>query len=474
MKKPVGRPRKKLVAGKLPKEQYEIAKKKQQDRIDELEQDPRYQEKMDTNLLNEYDFEYQGKKKMAEQRQKAMQSNPKLYNAWKRKNDKLNFEIEEQRKYEREQERLRQEAEEKARQKANDPFSNVMSGLSAVASLIPGMGTAISSGLDVVKEGVNLGRDTFGGGLKKGRGRPKKNKIEEVKKDEPVKKRGRPKKGGGLFDDIKNKFIVQKKYNNKSTKTLKDFGNGKIIGLKIMRTPIMGILNTVLNGISFGQWGKALKSNNIDTLFHLALIADTDAGRQIVIEKNEQINISTSYNVNEKSESQIINLNGLIITVNEMLEKARQSVGDDKYFLYDGLSNNCQWYIRYILESNGLYSEQAKSFLFQSLDEIKKDIQPYVGKVMNAVTDTGAIVSQLLGKGLDTNTIHAIKYKKPFDKNDAIEHFYNVTGSKKKNVKVTELKKYYKIVFKKKKKFDNLKKVKYGKYVEFMVGDLVN
>ena len=71
-KKQRGRPRK-LVVGKLPKEQYEIAKKKQQDRIDELEQDGRYQEKMDTNLLNEYDFDYQGKKQMAEKRQKAMQ-----------------------------------------------------------------------------------------------------------------------------------------------------------------------------------------------------------------------------------------------------------------------------------------------------------------------------------------------------------------------------------------------------------------
>ena len=88
-----------------------------------------------------------------------------------------------------------------------------------------------------------------------------------------------------------------------------------------MRTPIMGILNTVLNGISFGQWGKSLKNNNYDTLFHLALIADTDGGRQIVIEKNEQINISTSYNVSDKSESQIVNLNGLNITVNELLGK---------------------------------------------------------------------------------------------------------------------------------------------------------
>lgn len=402
---------KQIKGGRIPQSEIDKAKKKEAERVARIEKDPRYIQKMDEELLNQYDFDYQGRKEMAQKRQLAMQKNPRLYEAWKRQNDKRNEEFKAQQEYEREQERLREEAEEKARRKANDPFSNIMSGLSTVASLIPGAGTAISTGLDVIKEGVNLGRDTFGGKLNK-----QKRKV----------------KGAGLFDDIKNKFIIQKKYNNKSTKTLKDFGNNKIIGLKIMRTPIMGILNTVLNGISFGQWGKSLKNNNYDTLFHLALIADTDGGRQIVIEKNEQINISTSYKVTDKSESQIVNLNGLNITVNELLEKTRNAVGDDKYFLYDGLSNNCQWYIRYILESNGLYSEQAKAFLFQSMEEIKKDLQPYVGKIMNAVTDTGAIVSQLLGKGLEDGfKIHAVKVNKkvPFEK--ALEHFQNITKSKK-------------------------------------------
>lgn len=394
---------KQVKGGRIPQSEIDKAKKKEAERVARIEKDPRYIEKMDNELLNQYDFDYQGRKQMAEKRQLAMQKNPRLFEAWKRQNEGRIDEIKAREAYEREQTRLREEAEEKARRKANDPLSNILSGLSTVASLIPGAGSAISTGLDVLNEGQKFVR---GGKL---------NKKKQVK-------------GAGLFDDIKNKFIIQKKYNNKSTKTLKDFGNNKIIGLKIMRTPIMGILNTVLNGISFGQWGKSLKKNNFDTLFHLALIADTDAGRQIVIEKNEQINISTSYNVTDKSESQIVNLNGLNITVNELLEKTRNSVGDDKYFLYDGLSNNCQWYIRYILESNGLYTEQAKSFLFQSMEEIKKDLQPYVGKIMNAVTDTGTIFAQLLGKGL---TIHSIKIKKEIPLDKQLEHVRNISKSNK-------------------------------------------
>jgi hypothetical protein len=444
---------KQLRAGRIPQSEIDKAKKKEAERIARIEKDPRYIQKMDEELLNEYDFDYQGRKEMAKKRQLAMQSNPRLFEAWKRQNDKRNAEIKAQQEYEREQERLREEAEEKARRKANDPFSNIMSGLSTVASLIPGVGTAVSTGLDVARDAVNLGRDTFGGELKK-------------------QKRTRKVKGAGLFDDIRNKFIIQKKYNNKSTKTLKDFGNNKIIGLKIMRTPIMGILNTVLNGISFGQWGKSLKNNNYDTLFHLALIADTDGGRQIVIEKNEQINISTSYNVSDKSESQIVDLKGLNITVNELLEKTRNSVGDDKYYLYDGLSNNCQWYIRYILESNGLYSEEAKSFLFQSMEEIKKEIQPYVGKIMNAVTNTGAIVAQLLGKGL---TIHSIKIHKQVPVEKQLEHVRNITKSNK-NRMMKEMKNHnnYRIIPKTKFNKDSFRTKKVNKDISIVFGTLKN
>jgi hypothetical protein len=232
----------------------------------------------------------------------------------------------------------------------------------------------------------------------------------------------------------------------------------------------MGILNTVLNGISFGQWGKSLKNNNYDTLFHLALIADTDGGRQIVIEKNEQINISTSYNVSDKSESQIVDLKGLNITVNELLEKTRNSVGDDKYYLYDGMSNNCQWYIRYILESNQLYSEQAKTFLFQSMDEIKKEIQPYVGKIMNAVTNTGTIVAQLLGKGL---TIHSIKIKKQIPIEEQLEHVRNITKSNK-NRMMKEMKNHnnYRIIPKTKFNKGSFRAKKINKDITLVFGTL--
>ena len=441
---------KQVRGGKLPKEQYEIAKKKQQDRIDELEQDPRYQEKMDTNLLNEYDFEFQGKKKMAEQRQKAMQSNPKLYNACKRKNDKLNFEIEEQRKFEREQERLRAEQEEKARAKANDPLSNILSGLSTVASLIPGVGTAVSSGLDVVNEGQKLIR---GGKL---------NKKKQVE-------------GAGLF----NIFTPNKSYNNVSTKTLKQYGDFPVIQLRIMRTPIMKILNTVIDFISLGKWSDVLKKHNIDDLYHLALVATVQTPteqKQIVIEKNEVINVSTKFTVNDKTQTLEIPLQGKQTTVNKMMADGLQKVGVDKWFLYHPLNNNCQSFISYILQTLGLYNMQTRTFLYQSMEAIKQELPSYVKSTMKAVTDIGAVASKLMGKGLEDGEklhIHSIKINKQVPVEQQLEHVKNITKSNK-NRMMKEMKNHnnYRIIPKTKFNKDSFRTKKINPQISIVFGTL--
>jgi ribosomal protein S21 len=73
------------------------------------------------------------------------------------------------------------------------------------------------------------------------------------------------------------------------------------------------------------------------------------------------------------------------------------------------------------------------------MEEIKKEIQPYVGKIMNAVTDTGAIVAQLLGKGLK---IHAVKVHKRVPIEEALKHFQNITKNSKKSY-YKEMKNHY-------------------------------
>ena len=85
----------KLKGGKLPKEQYEIAKKKDQERIKNYLENPenkeradKYQYNQDVNLLNQYDDEYLRKKELAEKRQRDFAKNPKLLEAYQRVQNK--------------------------------------------------------------------------------------------------------------------------------------------------------------------------------------------------------------------------------------------------------------------------------------------------------------------------------------------------------------------------------------------------
>lgn len=211
--------------------------------------------------------------------------------------------------------------------------------------------------------------------------------------------------GAGFFDFIKKPFQAVKTffaprvgYNNVSTKNLNEWGNLPIVRLMIARTPILNVLDKAINLISFGKWGQLKKEYSFDKLFHLQLIANL-GNKNLVIEKNEVININTNFSQSANTETLDVELGDKKFTVNEMLNKTQQRLGDKLYFSYDGFTNNCQNYIKECLISEDLYSEKAKDFLFQDVSELAKKMPAYSKTIMNALTTTGAIANKLMGKG---------------------------------------------------------------------------
>ena len=212
--------------------------------------------------------------------------------------------------------------------------------------------------------------------------------------------------GSGLFDWIKKGVKKVKEffsprldsYNNTSTETIKKYGNLPINSLQIYRTPIASVLETVLNFISLGKFTELKRKAGFDKLFHLALVANVN-GKNIIMEKNEAVNVSTSYKTSKDTEVFNIPLNNKSITIYELLEKARNKVGDKTFFDYNAFTNNCQFFIKYLLENSDLYSDGAKNFLFQDLKSIYENLPSYVPKIAKAVTTTGAIFNKITGQG---------------------------------------------------------------------------
>jgi hypothetical protein len=182
------------------------------------------------------------------------------------------------------------------------------------------------------------------------------------------------------------------------------------------------VFDKIFNLITFNKWDEIKKKYGYDRLFHLALVATIRVGgidKKIIMEKNEVVNISTDYKVYDNTEIQKVPLQGKDIRINQLLEEARKKVGDNAYFDYDAFTNNCQIFIKYLLENSGLLTPEANAFLFQDMKDVIRDLPSYVSPVANSVTTLGALVSKLRGDGKDNYELHAVIFRKPYDINSA-------------------------------------------------------
>ena len=193
-------------------------------------------------------------------------------------------------------------------------------------------------------------------------------------------------------------------FTNQSKATLGKYGNWKITKMFIQRTPIMGILDKFLNGITFGKFQALKNKYGYDNLFHLQLGVYCTKGRatvKVVLEKNETVDITESKMWDPKGSFEFLDVDmmGKQFDLNTLVNTARTQQGDKKFFEYDAFTNNCQWFISYLLHGQGLYSPRAKAFLFQDLKEFTRELPGWLPGFARRVTDLGATVSNLRGKG---------------------------------------------------------------------------
>jgi hypothetical protein len=200
-----------------------------------------------------------------------------------------------------------------------------------------------------------------------------------------------------------DRFKPKLGFTNQSKKVLGKYGNGKVVKLVVIRQPIQGVLDTILNTLSFGTFQKAKEKYGYDKLFHLQLAAYTKVGRgvtKIVLEKNETVDLSVSTEHVQTGDKEFLVVPfDKDFTLNDLVETARKQQGDQKFFYYDPFKNNCQWFISYLLHGQELYGPKEKAFLFQDLQEFNKDLPKWLPSFARKVTDLGATVANLRGKG---------------------------------------------------------------------------
>ena len=161
-------------------------------------------------------------------------------------------------------------------------------------------------------------------------------------------------------------------------------GDAIVNSIRIGRTPVQSAIQGIL---------KTLSTVPYDQLFHLFMIFKTTKG-DILFEKNARINASTTipksedwYDINSVPNK----------TLNDYIQTAKKAMGS-KFFPYHPSTNNCQDFIKGVLESNGINDINAINFVKQDTTMIFKN-KGWLSGLAKQVTDLGGYADVVMQGG---------------------------------------------------------------------------
>lgn len=203
---------------------------------------------------------------------------------------------------------------------------------------------------------------------------------------------------------------IRDDYQPKARDILKKYGNNKVIKLVVKRDPLQKALDIGINALSLGQYQKSKKEAGYDSYYHLYMIATLDNNINLIIEKNEVINIDIYTKDSQQGEKFDVVMNEPIV-LNTMLNKTKDGMGIKRFFYYDAFTDNCQIFINSIMSYNGLLelNPDLQKFILQDYRTLIENLSPTTKKIMSGITNLGRRFNILLkGKGLFPE--HVINY----------------------------------------------------------------
>lgn len=172
---------------------------------------------------------------------------------------------------------------------------------------------------------------------------------------------------------------------------LKAHGDEQIESVELGRVPIQAAISTAMNLLSKGEYNKTMEKKGYDAFFHLFIVVN-DKYR---LEKNQNVNVITNYSRGDDEDR--ISLGTSKNTINEFFDNAIQKMGKDDFWRnYEGLRNNCQWWVENTIAANGLSRSKANDFAYQDTQELRDAINPEVQEAMKEVTSLASGIDKFL------------------------------------------------------------------------------
>ena len=148
--------------------------------------------------------------------------------------------------------------------------------------------------------------------------------------------------------------ILFYKYNKKSQKILDLYGDHKLTKIYLVRHPFSKLISFLLNIITLYNYEKLITESQDNFPYHTLLvfeiILNNGIKKWILLEKNNCINISDNFIIHNNQEIINVKVNqDKLTTINDILKKTQNRIGNERFFNWHLYKNNCQEFTKEIL-----------------------------------------------------------------------------------------------------------------------------
>jgi hypothetical protein len=177
-------------------------------------------------------------------------------------------------------------------------------------------------------------------------------------------------------------------------------GNHKIVDIKLCKEVVSENTEFLLKALAGkNTWEEAKRKHGFDRFYHLFMIVTMDDGSRLHVEKNDVIRISDA--PRPCPDALDLGAPKTSMTVGELLDRTKQRIGNNDFFVYDPFSNNCQAFVKQLLITMGLFNQTSNEFLFQNVEGLREELPSYTKYLAKGLTNVGAFFNTALQKTKD-------------------------------------------------------------------------
>lgn len=166
---------------------------------------------------------------------------------------------------------------------------------------------------------------------------------------------------------IDNSNIFFYTFNKQTTKILNIYGKYRIKKIYIIKQPIREIIMFICDLITFFNYSEILnnsKNYHTSLLFEISYKGNR---KFLLLEKNNSINLTDKFIINNNSQFKqvLLDKNNKKLNLNTLLEKTKHRIGLNKFYGWNIAEDNCLDFTKNILETLGKYNKKYEEYIYK-------------------------------------------------------------------------------------------------------------